>query len=295
MKGTYGYMAPEQVSGDPVTPRTDVYAGCLVLRELLLGRPAFDEGLPELELLKSMLDPRLAPIDTLRRGIPRKLAYALDRGLSRDPRDRTVSTGEMLEILRSFVDMELAHAELVARLERVRPRLVSSSPSPQSQEFPTPRAMTIASVESLAPLERVSPPPRAFPATARSLTAVGALTFVVVFGLVSVTATGFRSAGMSPLPQGGPDSASVPVSAPVSVPVAVVPPSIPVPAPSLGTIVPPAAARHHRIWIDGAVVDPSRGAGLRVPCGTHVVRIGSGGASQLVDVPCGGYVTLGAD
>ena len=59
-------MAPEQVTGDPVTPRTDVYAGCLVLRELLLGRPAFDERLPELELLTSMLEARLPPIERMR-------------------------------------------------------------------------------------------------------------------------------------------------------------------------------------------------------------------------------------
>ena len=69
MKGTYGYMAPEQVTGDPVTPRTDIYAGCLVLRELLLGHPAFSEELPELELLRAMAEPRLAPIESMRDGV----------------------------------------------------------------------------------------------------------------------------------------------------------------------------------------------------------------------------------
>ncbi len=61
---------------------------------------------------------------------------------------------------------------------------------------------------------------------------------------------------------------------------------------ALGTIVAPLAARHHRIWVDGEVVVWSTGPTLSVPCGTHVVRIGSSGASQSVQVPCGGTVML---
>ena len=40
IKGTYGYMAPEQVKGERVTVRTDVYAATLVLWELLARRKA---------------------------------------------------------------------------------------------------------------------------------------------------------------------------------------------------------------------------------------------------------------
>ncbi len=179
MKGTYGYMAPEQVTGDPVTPRTDVYAGCLVLRELLLGRPAFDEQLPELELLTSMLQSKLAPTETLRSGISRRLADALARGLSRDPDERTLTAAEMVDVLRSGADMELAHQELITRLDRIRPTetrgLVSqSAPTPpvgvaavsrsSSPSHPpstrsrwslhTPRGVTLAPLESLPPVEQ---------------------------------------------------------------------------------------------------------------------------------------------
>ncbi len=146
MKGTYGYMAPEQVKGDPVTPRTDVYAGCLVLRELLVGRPAFNEKLPELELLTSMLESQLAPLETLRAGIPRRLADAMARGLARDPDERTLTASEMVEVLRSLADMEIAHAELIAALGRVRASMPSEASASSvasgrglvSQSAPTP-------------------------------------------------------------------------------------------------------------------------------------------------------------
>ena len=41
MVGTSRYMAPEQILGDPVDARTDVFAAGAVLFEALAGRPAF--------------------------------------------------------------------------------------------------------------------------------------------------------------------------------------------------------------------------------------------------------------
>ena len=56
IKGTYGYMAPEQVRGENVTIRADVYAGAIVLWELFARRKAIYGGaLPEVEILKAMI------------------------------------------------------------------------------------------------------------------------------------------------------------------------------------------------------------------------------------------------
>ena len=64
IKGTYGYMAPEQVRGELVTPRADVYAAAVVLWELLTKRRAFLRGaLPELEVIRALADPHIVPLD----------------------------------------------------------------------------------------------------------------------------------------------------------------------------------------------------------------------------------------
>src|SRR4029079_1047823 len=39
--GTLGYMASEQVRGEPVDPRSDIFAVGAILYEMLAGAPAF--------------------------------------------------------------------------------------------------------------------------------------------------------------------------------------------------------------------------------------------------------------
>jgi hypothetical protein len=56
----------------------------------------------------------------------------------------------------------------------------------------------------------------------------------------------------------------------------------------------PASARSHRVFVDGNYAAPRSGATLHLKCGKHVVRIGSGGRDQHVDVPCGGEVSVDA-
>lgn len=88
-------------------------------------------------------------------------------------------------------------------------------------------------------------------------------------------------------------SASAPASA-AAIPVAsyvAVEASLPPVDAARGTLVLPAAADGHRVYVDGRMtgVPPPP---LAVPCGQHVIRIGSQGRDQRVDVPCGGHVSI---
>ncbi|HSO33445.1 MAG TPA: serine/threonine-protein kinase, partial [Labilithrix sp.] len=137
IKGTVGYLAPEQVRGETVSVRTDVYAACLVLRELLLGAPVFPgAGQTEMERLAAMAAPRLLPLAALRPGLPVAVTDALDRGLSAEPDRRSVTAEEMASLLRSVVDVELARARLVAFVARLRrteaPRTVAHATRPDT-------------------------------------------------------------------------------------------------------------------------------------------------------------------
>ncbi|MEO6420485.1 MAG: hypothetical protein ABIP39_13800, partial [Polyangiaceae bacterium] len=50
-------------------------------------------------------------------------------------------------------------------------------------------------------------------------------------------------------------------------------------------------AMGHRIFVDGKVVGEGPGVYL-VRCGAHRVRVGSKGKSTVVEVPCGGEITV---
>ena len=88
LRGTVGYMSPEQVNdAKMVGPRADVFALGAVLHECLAGRPAF-AGESPLELLANLASGTREPLRNARPDAPRWLADVVDRALAHDPADR---------------------------------------------------------------------------------------------------------------------------------------------------------------------------------------------------------------
>jgi serine/threonine-protein kinase len=82
VSGTPSYMAPEQWTGGPATPATDIYAATATFVECLTGRPPYAG--PTSEAIR--LAHANAPIPT--DGVAAPLRDLVRRGLAKDPGDR---------------------------------------------------------------------------------------------------------------------------------------------------------------------------------------------------------------
>ena len=57
LAGTFGYMSPERLGGEPGDPRSDVFSLGCVLYEMIAGRPAFSAGSSAATLAAVLRDP----------------------------------------------------------------------------------------------------------------------------------------------------------------------------------------------------------------------------------------------
>ena len=99
--GTARYLAPEQLEGQPVDERADVYSLGLVLFEMLTGRAPFgaDTELATALARLTTPPPRLAD---LRPDVAPGLAHVVDRALERDPESRWPNAAAMRDALSPF-------------------------------------------------------------------------------------------------------------------------------------------------------------------------------------------------
>jgi len=96
--GTPTYMAPEQIKGEPVDHRADMWAVGTILYELLSGRRPFEsETIPNLIYQIVHAPPPL--LDARLHGLPEGLAEVVHRSLTKDPDGRYRDLAEMAEAL----------------------------------------------------------------------------------------------------------------------------------------------------------------------------------------------------
>ena len=109
--GTSNYLSPEQASGQPVTPATDVYSLGIVLYELLTGEVPFPGENFVAVAMKHINEPP-PDLAAARPDLPLRLVAVVDRALEKDPDRRFRSMEELgTELRRCLVELKAPDAD----------------------------------------------------------------------------------------------------------------------------------------------------------------------------------------
>jgi serine/threonine protein kinase len=85
--GTFQYMSPEQVQGQELDGRSDIFSLGAVLYEMLTGKRAF-EGKTQLSVASAILESEPPPLNSIKPLTPVNLDHAIRRSLVKDRDDR---------------------------------------------------------------------------------------------------------------------------------------------------------------------------------------------------------------
>ncbi len=96
LKGKVSFMAPEQLKGQPVDRRSDVFALGIVLYELSTGRHPFKGDHPAETIRRMCIEETLVRPSTILAHYPAELERVVIRALERDPARRFASAADML-------------------------------------------------------------------------------------------------------------------------------------------------------------------------------------------------------
>ncbi len=96
--GTPEYMAPEQIRGQPVDPRTDIYALGALMFHALVGHPPFRGDSP-IAVSFAQVNQPVPPPDTIVSGLAPAWSQLVLKAMAKDPSQRFASASELLSSL----------------------------------------------------------------------------------------------------------------------------------------------------------------------------------------------------
>jgi len=98
LKGKYGYMSPEQVSGGEIDTRSDLFSVGILLAEMVMARRLFTST-NDLDILLMVRDARLDRLHKYASEFPIELRVLVTRALQRRPEDRWQSAAQFRDAL----------------------------------------------------------------------------------------------------------------------------------------------------------------------------------------------------
>ncbi len=117
VKGTSGYMSPEQLLGEPLDARSDLFSLGVVLHECLTGLRLFHAKTP-MEGAGAVLQGQVPPPSRTNKSVPPELDAIVLKALARKRDDRYASTLEFARALERAVGPLIWHPEQTAELIR---------------------------------------------------------------------------------------------------------------------------------------------------------------------------------
>ncbi len=112
--GTPAYMSPEQVRGEALDGRADIYSLGVMLYEMAAGRPPF-EGDSAMTVMLKHVNEAVPDIRRQVEGAPADFIQLVDRALAKQPADRIQTAAELAAALRATVRKLPGGTAMVAR------------------------------------------------------------------------------------------------------------------------------------------------------------------------------------
>ncbi len=322
IRGTWGYMAPEQADGEEVGPAADLFGLATVLYELAFAGPLFAEKNPE--DLRALLAKDEAARRAARLGRDfRGLGSVLVRALQRDPAARFQDASAMGRALGELIsDPVRARDHLVrlqlqlAQLNRPnapeRAAIPSAGPTSEHTVQPSSPGLPVSVGDARGPARKTAAAAAGGPIDIDLRRVIGPLLVLVAIGILAFTAHRLWKER-----QGVPFSAPPVMVEPGPAPaVPVLPDPIPAPAPVEPAPVqplnagppPPVAAQtapgvglitvsslpRSKVFVDGVFVRFTPLFRAELPAGTHTLELRTEAGevhSFTVDVVSGKVLT----
>jgi serine/threonine protein kinase len=138
MMGTLNYMAPEQIRGERVDHRADIFSTGVVLYELLSGKRAF-EGDSFASTLYKILQESPRSLRELDATLPMEMIAIVERALTKQRDERYQHTSEMLQELTTYrQQVTVSESPAVGRLAPSHMVSPSDVPTHLTPAVPTP-------------------------------------------------------------------------------------------------------------------------------------------------------------
>ncbi len=129
--GTLAYMSPEQIKGEKLDQRSDIFAIGMTLYEMFSGRLPFDKDLRLFKIQRLIVEQEFSPPKEFNKNIPEGLSSVIMKALQKAPEDRYHSASDMLDAFKSFCKT-VEHREHIQET-KISPHL-SSEPVTQEKK-----------------------------------------------------------------------------------------------------------------------------------------------------------------